>query len=668
MSEKIPYRQIHLDFHTSEKIGGIGAKFDAKEFAKTLKDARVNSINLFGKCHHGMFYYPTAVGTQHPGLNGLNLLGGQIKALREEGIRFTVYTCVGWNEEWALKHPEWLQKDKSGVSGLRAPFERGYYSWNNICINKKAYRQVLKDELTEEYELFKPSGFWIDIVVQRGCVCNDCIEEMKSLGMDPANDADIKRHDRMVEIGFCKEFSQYVKGLAPELEVYFNSFPYEVDLADDIELSSHKKREYYDFLDIESLPSDSWGYSHFPVAVNFLNKYEKEVTMMNGKFHMAWGDFGTIRNKEALEYECFRAIANGAKVCVGDQLHPSGRLDPEVYKRIGEVFASIEKKEPWLVNTKKVSEVAVLAASAVLAGNAFTGDLRDEGAYRVLTEAKIPFDFINYIDDISRYKLIILPDKAVLSPGMAARLNGFTTSGGKILATGTAGLLDGQFALDAIKAEYLGESEYDTRYIRLAEDIFEGIPHIDHALYMKGCKVAMKEGGKALAEIVAPYFNRSYESFCSHRQTPPVPEASGEPAVIASDACIYISSPLFSDYGYNGYKAYKDILVCCINKLLDRQLIRADLPALSEVTLRESSKGVVVHTLSYSISRKCKKLDIIEDAVELVGRRYTIYTGFKPARVEIVPEGKNVDFTYEDGFVTYRLDYQKGHSMVFISK
>ena len=55
----IPFRQIHLDFHTSPMIGEIGAEFDAEEFAETLKKAHVNSINLFTKCHHGMFYYPT---------------------------------------------------------------------------------------------------------------------------------------------------------------------------------------------------------------------------------------------------------------------------------------------------------------------------------------------------------------------------------------------------------------------------------------------------------------------------------------------------------------------------------------------------------------------------------------------------------------------------------
>ena len=102
----IPFRQIHLDFHTSPLIGDIGAEFDAEEFADTLKKAHVNSINLFTKCHHGMFYYPTAIGTMHPGLT-FDLFGAQMQACREHEIRALAYTCVSWNEDWAARHPEY---------------------------------------------------------------------------------------------------------------------------------------------------------------------------------------------------------------------------------------------------------------------------------------------------------------------------------------------------------------------------------------------------------------------------------------------------------------------------------------------------------------------------------------------------------------------------------
>ncbi len=668
MKHKMPYRQIHLDFHTSEQIMGVGSRFNAKEFAKTLKDAHVNSINIFGKCHHGMFYYPTKIGTMHPGLDGFNLLDEQLKALREEGIRFTVYTCVGWNEEWAIKNPQWQQRNVAGVVGMRGTFERGYYSWNDLCLNAKDYRQLLKDELKEEYDLFQPAGFWIDIVNQRGCVCDNCVKGMQSYGMDPTLEHSILEYGRMVEMEYCKEMYEYIKSMDPELEVYFNSFPYEVDLVDLPELSSHKKREYFDFIDIESLPSDAWGYTHFPLTVNFLNKYDYEITMMNGKFHMAWGDFGSIRNEKALEYECFRAVANGTKICIGDQLHPTGRLEPAVYERIGKVFESIEQKEPWLEDTKKISDVAVLTTSKTLYAKAMSGNLTDEGAYRVLSEAKIPFDFVSFIDDLDKYKLLILPDSCYINEEYADKINSYTLNGGKVLATGTSGMIDGKFVVESLPVIHIEKSKYDTRYISLADGKFDDIPDMEHVLYLKGEKVKATENGEVFAWIVPPYFNRSYEHFCSHRQTPNVPEISDEPAIVKGENAVYISSPLFSDYAYNGYKPHKDILVECIRNLAGRSIVEADLPALSEVTLREHKEGVVVHTVSYVINRKCKVLDTIEDDVELLNRKYSVYTGFKPSSVTVVPENRSIDFTHSNGYTEYILDYQKGHSMVLIKK
>src|SRR5690349_16280602 len=76
---ELPFRHIHLDFHTSPAVTGVGAEFKAAEFATVLKDAAVNSITVFAKCHHGMSYYPTKVGVRHPNLK-IDLLGEIIEA------------------------------------------------------------------------------------------------------------------------------------------------------------------------------------------------------------------------------------------------------------------------------------------------------------------------------------------------------------------------------------------------------------------------------------------------------------------------------------------------------------------------------------------------------------------------------------------------------------
>ena len=80
MAVSLRYRQIHLDFHTSEHCPEIGAQFDADAFAATLAEAHVDHINIFAKCHHGYSYHPTKVGETHPGLS-FDLLRAQLDAL-----------------------------------------------------------------------------------------------------------------------------------------------------------------------------------------------------------------------------------------------------------------------------------------------------------------------------------------------------------------------------------------------------------------------------------------------------------------------------------------------------------------------------------------------------------------------------------------------------------
>ena len=53
------FRQVHLDFHTSENIAGIGSKFSKEQFQKALKAGHVDSITVFSKCHHGWAYHPS---------------------------------------------------------------------------------------------------------------------------------------------------------------------------------------------------------------------------------------------------------------------------------------------------------------------------------------------------------------------------------------------------------------------------------------------------------------------------------------------------------------------------------------------------------------------------------------------------------------------------------
>ena len=85
-------RQVHLDFHTSSLIPDIAKAFNPELFARQVKESAITSITCFGRCHHGMLYYPSLIHSDaiHPELACDDLLGEQIKACHAQGIKAPV--------------------------------------------------------------------------------------------------------------------------------------------------------------------------------------------------------------------------------------------------------------------------------------------------------------------------------------------------------------------------------------------------------------------------------------------------------------------------------------------------------------------------------------------------------------------------------------------------
>ena len=332
----LPFRQIHLDFHTGEFIPDVAADFSPEEFVAILKRAHVNSINIFAKCMHGYAYYDTQIAVRHPSLK-IDLLGDMLKELRPAGIKANYYYCLTWDALAAARHPEWriLARDgKPVIFGGR----NGGVQWQQVCLNSPYLDQVVREN-EEILTRYRADGCWFDIAwtPPDGCFCEWCRKERETLGLssDPLH---IKRHNKMV----ARRMEQRLTGLAhrhwPEALVFYNSRTV-LGIRDELENFTH--------IEIESLPTGGWGYSHLQQRVRHMRTLGKQLVGMNGRFHKSWGDFGGLKNQAALDDECLSFLANGTRCGVGDQLHPRGRLDAADMIRIGVTYAKVEALEPY---------------------------------------------------------------------------------------------------------------------------------------------------------------------------------------------------------------------------------------------------------------------------------------------------------------------------------
>ena len=402
--QNLRFRQIHMDFHTSGDIIPIGECFDAKDFTQTLKDAHVNSITCFARCHHGYLYYNSKNNPEliHPGLKQKNLLEQQIEACHAIDINVPVYTTVQWDHYTALHHPEWICLNADGSMMGYNIYEPGFY--HTLCINTP-YRDFLKKHITDIFESVKiVDGLFLDIVNVIDCSCRHCINDMLEQGYDPTISEQRIKFSQKMFAGFKKEISEHIRSFNKDALIYYNSShvsPYIVESKDD-----------YSHWEIESLPSGNWGYFHFPNSVRYAITTGHDILSHTGKFHTGWGDFHSFKNLAALQYECFRMLAYNVKCLVGDQLDPDGAISKPVYDLIGKVYSEVEKKEPWCKNTDSIADIAIITTAEGSNGIDITERTPKyiNGLCTMLDELGHQFHIITKDYDFSKYKLLILPD------------------------------------------------------------------------------------------------------------------------------------------------------------------------------------------------------------------------------------------------------------------
>ncbi|HOS44547.1 MAG TPA: beta-galactosidase trimerization domain-containing protein, partial [Armatimonadota bacterium] len=484
----LPFRQIHLDFHTSEAIPGVGKEWDKAHFQRMLRLGHVNSINIFGKCHHGWSYYPTQVDgcAMHPTLT-FDLLGAMIEACHEIGVKCPVYISVGLDEQLARRHAEWLRRQPDGGTAWVGWMQPGYHE---ICL-RTPYLDTVVAQTEEVCRRYTPDGIWLDIVGPKSCCCQTCIAEMRRRGWDPRDPARQQELGRETYVNYARRINAAIHAITPDALIFHNHGHI---IRGDRELAYLNTH-----IELESLPTGGWGYDHFPLSARYVHGLDRDYLGMTGKFHTFWGEFGGYKHPNALRYEAALALANGAKLCVGDQMHPYGKLDEATYRLIGEAYAEIAPKEPWCDGVTSVADVGVLSIEAFTRTSSLhdTGSLArlvDPGAVRVLQEGGILFDIIDTESDFGRYQVIILPDAIPVDDALGAKLRAYLAAGGKIFATGASALdaEKGAFVLD-FGVRYLGKAASNPAYLRPRFDLAPWAP-ASHVVYTEMYDIAAASG------------------------------------------------------------------------------------------------------------------------------------------------------------------------------
>lgn len=654
---ELRYRQVHLDFHTSEHVTGVGAEFDPKQFVNTLVAARVDSVTCFARCHHGYIYYDTKVNPErrHPHLQR-NLLKEQIEACHARDIRVPIYTTVQWDHYTAHHHPEWRVVTPQGALEGTPPFEAGFR--RQLCLNSP-FAAFMKAHVKDIVDSVPTDGLFLDIIKVQDCSCRYCLDEMAVLQIDASNDALRQKFGLEVTQRFVSDMTAYIRPLKRVATIFYNAGHIDPNLRPVIDAFTH--------VEIESLPSGAWGYLHFPLTVRYARNLGPDYLGMTGKFHTSWGDFHSYKNRAALEFECFHMLAHTAKCSIGDQLHPSGKMDAATYELIGAVYAQVEKKEPWCRGAKPVVDIGVFTPEEFVVGR---NNPTAMGAVRLLQEGRHQFDIVDSKSDLARYRVLVLPDEILVGPELLAKLRAHLAGGGSLLASYRSGLdlAKDAFALDALGVRRKGAAPFSPDFLVPGKEIGQGLPATEHVMYLEGLEVEAASGTEVLAGVAESYFNRTWEHFLSHRHAPSTGKR-GYPGIVKNGRSIYFAHPVFTQYNRNAPLWVKRLVLNAVDMILPEPLLQIEAPSTALATLNEqpAEKRRVLHLLHYVPERRGLDFDVIEDVIPIRDVACSIRAdGARVSRVVSAPEGKALPFSVKAGRVEFVVPEVRGHQMVAI--
>jgi hypothetical protein len=280
-----------------------------------------------------------------------------------------------------------------------------------------------------------------------------------------------------------------------------------------------------------------------------------------------------------------------------------------------------------------------------------------QGLYLSLLERHVPFDVLPEdklaaVPDLSRYRLVVLPDLGALDADAAAALDAYAAAGGSVLATGSSGFdadAAGLACLPAARRLASRDTEEATRSLHLRGDPAPGRPWgfpvpVVGAFHVVEPRAGAETGLRALSR--APY---GPPEKCHGHHELDHPGRLSAPHGKGTGAAL----PWTVGRGYRevGLSAYRDLFVA--------EALRAGGPGLSletglpeqvEIVPGRSAAGMVIHLLNRSgdaAQRFTEPLPIAESWLALP------WPGDWSVRA--LRAGRDLETTVEDGVTRVRL-------------
>jgi hypothetical protein len=625
---------LHLDFHTPEYPARAIKAFDAKATIATIADAGINAVKVFAKDHYGNSYYNTAIGHKHAGLKE-DMLGDMVREAKQRDIAVIAYYSICCDYRDATVNPDWSQRDIDGNALSVAGF------WRDICLNSPCRFEVMYPQMREIIANYDVAGFWLDMIyfLPNGCYCDYCKSLFAATYGRPLVGADaetIRKFQHHTMRTFFLETRQVLDESGKKLALMANGAGFLPQQRPPL-MHHIMGREAADVVDCHVAEAQpAWdGYASLSAQARFLRTLGKPFEILSVRFIAHWGEW-TFKPVTQLKHEFSTILANGGVVSCGDQPYEDGTLDPQAYKNIGEAFAFIAEREPFIKGAVTVRHTAVL--------NHHNNYKSTYGATKALVELHQQFDIIDLegLEQLDHYQVLIMESVGPLDAKAHDAIWRFVERGGLLIAAHDAPF-DGLG--DVLGVSKAGLDVYEGGYVK---DV------LGYPIFLKHRAMNVRPtSARIVSQWIHPITHVVPHRSFSHLHAPPG-EASGYPFMTVNSfgqgKAVYLSVPVLGVLWDTQHHPVRLLYGEILNRYAP-SYIATDAPSSVEINVMSRGRELVVNFVNFHCERPSWTGYPYIDQIPPAHDVHFALRADSPKQVVLEPGSQSLDFQFNDGFV-----------------
>lgn len=680
-----------IDYADIVGVGPDGAKglpWDPEALAQSAKRANATASHLCPMSGHvdgrTLLYAHKSPGDPQPGFDYLAQL---VEHHKSAGVRTVIYYNVhDVAPVFGRQHPDWICKRIDG-----SPKDDVYSGDPTFCLNGP-WRDWAFDRLRELCS-YPIDGIFYDgpVIFHDCCYCDYCRKQFEArfgCPMPPKSDIHHPDFAKLVEfqsdslVAFMRESRDAIKSIRTDILFYMNSSgmgPTRVTGRDNRILA-----QYQDILASEGgfFYGDLMGTPLFKAGMG-AKLLEAEASaagiptlVFDCMAHKPWTYAFMLPAVES-KLMWASSVANGAGTWLASAVASD---DEQTTATIAPLYEFAKRHRADLFETRSLAEIAIMVSKPTLnyyrgadvpltdftdaARGRSVGNVTQEiqGWYRALWSMQIPFDLVDDYnvenDDLSRYRMIVLPNAACMSRGVCAALDGFVRKGGVLVGTFETA------AYDEFGQRTAGGGLGETFGVAFADSKAEGprrwdyfFPH-DRGPWLEGIELPYVPSPtyalnvKTLASAEAPL---TFSEAQACRYGGVLPQDTNRPAMVvnrvADGTAIYFACDFGTALGEWRLVEHLRIVRNIVDHCAASPLRISNAPPSVEVSLRRRRDGqcVLLHLVNYTGGMHRP----ITRVVPLRDMQVQLRLEGKAAKVEALWANQPLEWSQKDGQVRF---------------